>query len=72
MGAAPSLKSTDLAFPIFRLPALPLGHDGSINQMSERREGMVHQLVVKGVNQTSREPVLPLGISIDILGCVTR
>jgi hypothetical protein len=36
------------------------------------REGMVHQLVVKRVNHTSQEHVLPLGISIDILRCVAR
>jgi hypothetical protein len=40
--------------------------------MLKGREGMVHQLVVKGANQTSQEPVLPLGISVDILMCVTR
>jgi hypothetical protein len=33
---------------------------------------MIHQLVVKGVNQTSQEHVLPLSISVDILRCVTR
>jgi hypothetical protein len=33
---------------------------------------MVHQLVVKGVNQTSQEPILSLGISVDILRCVVR
>jgi hypothetical protein len=70
--AAPSLRSTNLVFLVFHLPALPLDHDGSINQMLKGREGMVHQLIVKGVNQTSQEPVLPLGISIDILGCITR
>jgi hypothetical protein len=47
---------------------LSLSHDGSINQMLEGREGMVHQLVVKGLNQTSQEIVLPLGISVHILG----
>jgi hypothetical protein len=70
--AAPSLRPTDLPLPVFRLPALPLSHDSSINQMLKGRECMVHQLVMKGVNQTSQEPVLPLGISVDILGCVAR
>jgi hypothetical protein len=31
--AAPSLRSTDRALPVFHLPALPLSHYGSINQM---------------------------------------
>jgi hypothetical protein len=33
---------------------------------------MIHQLIVKGVNQTSQEMVLPLGINIGILGCIAR
>jgi hypothetical protein len=33
---------------------------------------MVHQLVVQGVDQTSQELVLPLGISVDILRCIAR
>jgi hypothetical protein len=48
--AAPSLRSTNLALPVFHLPALPLSHDSSIDQMLKGREGMVQQLVVKGVN----------------------
>jgi hypothetical protein len=40
--ATPGLRSTDLVFPVFHLPALPLSHDGSINQMLEGREVMVH------------------------------
>jgi hypothetical protein len=40
--------------------------------MLEGREGMVHQLVLKGVNQTSQESVLPLGISVDILERIAR
>jgi hypothetical protein len=48
VAATPSLRSTDLAFLIFHLLALPLDHDGSINQMLKGREGMVHQLIVKG------------------------
>jgi hypothetical protein len=69
---APSLRSTNLVLPVFHLPTLSLSHDSSIDQMLKGREGMVHQLVVKGANQTSQEPVLPLGISVDILMCVTR
>jgi hypothetical protein len=72
MAAAPSLRSTDLALPVFHILALPLSHYGSINQMLKGRECMVHQLVVKGVNLTSQKHVLPLGISIDILRCITR
>ena len=70
--AAPGLRSTNLALPIFHLLALPLSHYCSINQMLEGRKGMVHQLVVQGVNQTSQEPVLPLCINVDILGCIAR
>jgi hypothetical protein len=70
--AAPGLRSTNLALPVFHLSALPLNHYGSIDQMLKGMEGMVHQLVVKGVNKTSQEPVLPLGVSIDILKCIAR
>jgi hypothetical protein len=66
--AAPSLRSTNLVFPVFHLLTLPLSHDGSIDQMLEGRECMVHQLVVKGVNQTSQESVLPLGTVLTSLG----
>jgi hypothetical protein len=60
MAAAPGLSSTDLALPVFHLLALPLHHYGSVVQMLKGREGMVHQLVVKGVNQTSEKHILPL------------
>jgi hypothetical protein len=69
---APDLWSTNLALPIFHLPALPLSHYCSIDQILKGREGMVHQCVVQGVNQTSQESVLPLCISVDILGCIVR
>jgi hypothetical protein len=72
MAAAPSLRSTDLALHVFHLLVLPLSHDGSIDQMLKGREGMVHQLVVKRVNQTSQKLVLSLGISVDILRCIVR
>jgi hypothetical protein len=70
--AAPSLRSTNLALLVFHLLTLSLSHYGSVNQMLEGREGMLHQLIVKGVNQTSQKLVLLLGISIDILGCIAR
>jgi hypothetical protein len=35
-------------FLVLHFPALPLGHDGSIDQMLKGREGVVHQLVVVG------------------------
>jgi hypothetical protein len=66
--AAPGLWSTNLALTVFHLPALPLSHYCSINQVLKGRKGMVHQLIVKGVNQTSQKPILPHGISVDILG----
>jgi membrane protein implicated in regulation of membrane protease activity len=69
---AHALWSTDLALPDLHLLALPPSHDSSIDQMLKGREGMVHQLVVKGVNQTSQELVLPLGISVDILRRIAR
>jgi hypothetical protein len=40
--------------------------------MLEGTKVMIYQLVVKGVNQPSQEPVLPLGISINFLRCVMR
>jgi hypothetical protein len=40
--------------------------------MLEGKEGVIHQLVVKGINQISQETVLPLGICVDILGCIAR
>jgi hypothetical protein len=72
MAAAPGLRSTNLALSVFHLPSLPVSHYGSVDQMLKGREGMVHQLVVKGVNQTSQEPILSLGISIDIFKCIAR
>jgi hypothetical protein len=70
--AAPSLRSTDLAFPVLHLLALSLSHDCSVDQVLKGRGSLVHQLVVKWVNQTSQETVLPLGICVNILGCITR
>jgi hypothetical protein len=62
----PSLRSTDLAFPILHFLVLHFGHDCSIDQVLEGGESVVHQLVVKGVNQTSQKTVLPLSIHDDI------
>jgi hypothetical protein len=50
---------------------LPFSHNGSIDQMLEGRESMVHQVVVEGINQSSQEAVLPLGIRVDIFWGVT-
>jgi hypothetical protein len=33
---------------------------------------VVHQLIVEGINQSSQEAILPLGICVDILGGITR
>jgi hypothetical protein len=71
MAATPGLRSTNLAFPVFHLPTLLFSHNGSIDQMLEGRESVVHQLVVKGINQTSQETVLPLSIRIDIFWRIT-
>jgi hypothetical protein len=70
VAATPSLKSTNLVFLVLHFPALPLGHYGFVDQMLEGREGVVYQLVVKGVNQNSQKAILSLGICIDILGCI--
>jgi hypothetical protein len=40
--------------------------------MLEGREGVVHQLIVEGIDQSSQEAVLPLGIYVDILWGITR
>jgi hypothetical protein len=40
--------------------------------MLEGGEGVINQLVMQGVDQTSHEPVLPLYISADVFGYITR
>jgi hypothetical protein len=50
---------------------LPFCHDCSVYQVLEGREGVVHQLIVEGINQSSQEVVLPLGIRIDIFWGIT-
>jgi hypothetical protein len=67
MAATPNLRSTNLTFPILHLPTLPFYHDCSIDQMLESREGVVHQLIIEGIDQSSQEAVLSLGIHVDIL-----
>jgi hypothetical protein len=66
MAATPGLRSTNLAFPVLHLSTLPFNRDCSIDQMLEGGESVVHQLIVKGINQTSQKVVLPLSICIDI------
>jgi hypothetical protein len=51
--ATPDLGSTNLAFPVLHFPTLPFCHDCSVDQVLEGGESVVHQLVVKGINQTS-------------------
>jgi hypothetical protein len=53
MTATPSLRSTNLAFPVLHLPTLPFSHDCPVNQMLEGGESVVHELVVEGINQSS-------------------
>jgi hypothetical protein len=65
--ATPSLRSTNLVFPVLHLPMLPFCHDCSVDQMLEGGEGVIHQLIVEGINQSSQKAVLPLGIRVDIL-----
>jgi hypothetical protein len=50
---------------------LPFCHDCSVDQMLEGRESVVHQLILEGINQSSQEAVLPLGIRVDILWGIT-
>jgi hypothetical protein len=63
--------STNLVFPILHLPTLPFCHDCSVDQVLEGREGVVHQLIVEGIDQSSQEAVLPLGICVDIFWGIT-
>jgi hypothetical protein len=65
--ATPGLRSTNLALPILHLPTLPFSHDCSVYQMLEGGQSVVHQLIMEGINQSSKKAVLPLGICVDIL-----
>jgi hypothetical protein len=51
---------------------LPFYHDCSADQMLEGREGVVHQLIMEGIDQSSQEAVLPFGICVDILWGITQ
>jgi hypothetical protein len=55
MGAfvAPRLRSTNLVLLVFHLLALLLSHDCSVDKVLKGGEGMIHQLVVQGMNQAS-------------------
>ena len=72
MTATPGMRSTNLAFLVLHLSTLPFCHDCSVYQMLEGREGVVHQLIVEGINQSSQKAVLPLGIRVDIIWGITR
>jgi hypothetical protein len=69
--ATPGMRSTDLALPILHVPTLPFSHDCSVYQMLEGREGVVHQLIMEGINQSSQKAVLSLGICVDVFWGVT-
>jgi hypothetical protein len=71
MAATPNLRSTNLVFPVLHLLTLSFCHDSSVYQMLEGREGVVHQLIVEGINQSSQEAILPLGIRVDIFWGIT-
>jgi hypothetical protein len=51
---------------------LPFCHDCSVYQVLEGREGVVHQMVMEGINQSSQKEVLPLGICVDVFWGITR
>jgi hypothetical protein len=71
MAATPKLRSTNLAFPVLHLSTISFCHDCSIDQMLEGREGVVHQLIMEGINQSSQKAVLPFGIRVDIFWGIT-
>jgi hypothetical protein len=70
--AASRLRSTDLTLVILHLFALPLCHDCSINQVLKCGEGVIHQLILQKVDQTSQETILPLGVGVDIFRSIVR
>jgi hypothetical protein len=72
MAATPNLRSTNLVFLVLHLLTLPFYHHCSVDQMLEGREGVVHELVMEGINQSSQKAVLPLSICFDIFWGVTR
>jgi hypothetical protein len=48
--AASRLRPTDLALVILHLLALLLCHDCSVDQVLKCGEGMIHQLIVQGID----------------------
>jgi hypothetical protein len=48
--AASRLRSTNLTLAILHLLVLLLCHDRSIDQVLKGGEGMIHQLIVQGVD----------------------
>jgi hypothetical protein len=66
MAVAPRLGSTNFAPSVFHLLVLPLYHYSFVDQMLEGRQGVIHQLIMQGINQSSQELVLSLGIGVDI------
>jgi hypothetical protein len=48
--AASRLRSTNLALAILHLLALLLCHDRSVDQVLKCGEGMIHQLIMKGID----------------------
>jgi hypothetical protein len=48
--AASRLRSTNLALAILHLLALLLYHNSSIDQVLKGGEGMIHQLIVQGID----------------------
>jgi hypothetical protein len=71
MSATPNLRSTNLAFHVLHFPTLHFSHDCSVYQMLEGGESVVHQLIMEGIDQSSQEAVLSLGIRVDILWGIT-
>jgi hypothetical protein len=64
--AAPRLWSTNLALAILHLLVLLLCHDCSVNQVLKCGEGMIHQLIMQGIDYAYQEMILPLGICVNI------
>jgi hypothetical protein len=48
--AASRLRSTNLALSILHLLVLLLCHDCSIDEVLKGGEGMIHQLIVQGID----------------------
>jgi hypothetical protein len=69
--AASRLGSTNLTLALLHLFVLPLYHDRSVNQVLERGEGMIHQLILQRVDQASQETILPRYSLTDIDPCLS-